>query len=230
MATTTTELLMQIRDSLDEVTPAQWSQQSLRRWINDGMKDMARVTRHIRDRVVVTMVSGTAEYVLAENILEIELAYYLPGDGRYIPLQPRQYEGMDAIWGQQQNQQGGWPILYTVWGYSPNLKLRLYPVPPTNGHTVSLSVIRYPNLIPIDGSADSTVIDFPEAWSESLVQYAEARALRKDRDPRWQESMTRYNEIRDQLVVMGDYLNVPREVVMDPYVGAMPRWLVDPGY
>lgn len=222
-----TEMLGRVRDMLDEPTAAQWSDISLRRWINDGMKDIARTTRHMRDRAVLTMTANVPEYTVPENVLEIEMAYYLPGDGRYIPLQARQFESMDLIWGQQQNQSGGWPILYTVWGYSPSLKLRLYPVPQVNGHTVSLMVVRYPALIPIDGSADSSNIDFPEAWLDALVAYTEYRALRKDHDPRATDARTEYSEIRDQLTVMGDYLNAPREMMMDPYAGPVPRWLSD---
>lgn len=225
------EVISRIRDMLDEeqVTGGQWSQDQLRRWINDGMRDMARVTRHIRDRATLTMVANQAEYTVPDNVLEIELAYYLPGDGQYIALQPRQFESMDLIWGTQQNQSGGWPMLYTVWGYSPTLKLRLYPVPQVNGHTVSLLVVKFPTQIAVDGSGDNSSIDFPEAWLDALVAYVEYRALRKDRDPRWQEAKSEYAEIRDQLMVMGDYLNAPREITPDPFSGWVPRWLSD-GY
>lgn len=223
MATLISEVVAQVRDLLDETTPAQWLSTSLHRWINDALLDMARVTRHIRDRTTFLTVIGQAEYTIPENVLEIEHAYYLPGDGRYIPLAARQYEGMDAVWGHQQNQQGGDPAMYTLWGASPLLKLRLYPVP-SAVNTVSLMVIRYPVLLTPAG-AENVTIDWPDAWLEAIVQFVEYKALRKDRDPRWQEAYARYQEIRDQMTVMGDYLNVNREMLIDPYVGRVPAWL-----
>jgi hypothetical protein len=227
MATLISEVVAQVRDMLGEQVPAQWLSTSIHRWINDGLLDMARVTRHIRDRVTLSTTAGTAEYTVAENVLEIEHAYYLPGDGRYIPLVARQYEGMDAIWGHQQNQQGGDPAMYTVWGASPNLKLRLYPVPSVTGtNNVSLMVVRYPTLLTPSG-AENVNIDWPDAWLEAIVAFVEYRALRADRDPRWQEAFQRYQEIRDQMVVLGDYLNTPRDILIDPYVGRVPAWLAN---
>jgi hypothetical protein len=224
---TIAETIDRVRDMLDEeqTTGGRWSQKQLRRWINDGMRDIARVTRHFRDRATISLTMNVGEYTVPDNVLEIELAYYLPGDGQYIPLQPRQFESMDLIWGSRQDQSGGYPMLYTVWGFSPNLKLRLYPVPPVTGHDVSLMVVRFPAQIALDGSADGTVIDFPEAWLDAIVSYAEYRARRMDGDPRWQEARGEYTEIRDQLTVMGDYLNAPREITPDPYTGWVPNWL-----
>lgn len=226
------EVLIRIREMLNETATigGQWTQTQLRRLMNDGLGDIARVTNFLRDRLVITLTANVAEYSVAENVLTIDSAYYLPGDGRYIPLQARQWESMDVVWGQRQNQNsGGYPFLFTVWGFSPNLKIRFYPVPPTTSHTVSLMITRTPAKIDVAGSTDSSSIDFPEAWIDAIVAYVEYRALRADRDPRWQEAKGEYSEIRDTLMVMGDYLTVDRELIMDPYTGAggVPGWLAD---
>lgn len=229
MATLISEVVAQVRDLLDEATPAQWLSTSIHRWINDGLLDMARVTRLLRDRVTLSSVTGTAEYTVPENVLDIEFAYWLPGDGRFVPLVARQFEGMDAVWGHQQNQQGGDPCIYTVWGFSPSLKIRLYPVPSvTASNNISLMVVRTPVLLTPSGS-EAANIDWPDAWLEGIVAFVEYKALRKDRDPRWQEAKQRYEEIRDQLVVMGDYLTANRDVIVDPYVygGRVPGWLAN---
>ena len=222
---TFTQILQQVRDALDEQTAAQYTDNQLRRWVNRGLVDIARITRHMRDRATITTTSGVAEYTVPSNVLEIEGAYYLPGDGRYIPMQARQWEGMDAVWGQQQNQQGSTPELFTVWGYSPNLKVRIFPVPTITGATISLMVIRTPTLLNETGTQDSSQLDMPDAWIDAMVHYCEYCALRKDRDPRWQEAFQLYQEVRDQLVVMGDYLNVAREMIYDPYTGNVPARL-----
>jgi hypothetical protein len=227
---TGTSVIAEIRDLLDEQTPSAFTNTQLRRWINRGLMDMARVTRHFRDRTTISLVAGTAEYTVPANVLEIELAYYLPGNGQYVPLVARQFEGMDAVWASSQNQMGGYPNLYTTWGFSPTLKIRLYPVPAVTGHSLSLMVVRTPVQLDEAGTTDSAVMDFPDAWMSALVNYAEYCALRKDRDPRWQEAKQLYDETRDQLTVMGDYLIANREMTIDPYSGGVPRWLSDPNY
>jgi hypothetical protein len=222
------ELLSRIRDNLDEQTPGQWSQQQLRRFINDGLDDLSRSTKHLQDIKTITTIAGTAEYAVSKDVLMIMHAYWVTSDGRYLPLAPVQYEGADQVWGQYQTQQSTEPFLFTTWGYAPNLKMRLYPVPSTTGSTVSLRVIRLAAHVDINGLDGDTSVDCPEAWLDALTYYAEFRALRKDRDPRWQEAYQLYTSIRDSLADE-DYLNANREIVYDPAtIGGVPRWIADP--
>lgn len=224
------ELIERVRDMLDEVNPGQWTDKQIRRWINAGLRDMGRVTRHLRDTVTVTLIAGTSEYTVADNVLEITQAYYIVADGsnRYTPLVCRNFEGMDSVWGDAQLSAGN-PLIYTTWGFAPNLRLRVYPVPVTNANvqTIKLMVIRTPAAIALDGSGDSTAVDFPETWTDALEAYAVYKAFVKDGDPRWQQQFQVYAEIRDQMVVMGDYLDVNRDIIMDPFsgYGGVPAWL-----
>lgn len=222
------ELETEVRNLLDEPTAAQWTQSALRTWLNEANRDIARVTRHYKSTDTVTMVSGTAEYTMDANIIAIEQAWYDDGS-RQLPLAPRHYENMDHVWGDQQNYQGAFPAFYTTWGYSPQLKLRLYPVPTSNTHTVKLLTVIYPTAMPLTGS-DGTAVDVPGAWYDALADYCMFRALQRDRDPRWQEYRQLYLEKRDDMLMLSDYDNVNREVVADPNVGYLPRWLVEFDY
>ena len=227
MSYTCIELLSRIRDNLDEQTPGQWSQLQLRRFINDALDDLSRSTKHLKDAKTITTIAGTAEYSVTKDVLMIMHAYWVTTDGRYLPLVPVQYEGADQVWGQYQTQQSTEPFLFTTWGYSPNLKLRLYPVPSTS-NTVSLRVVRLATHVDVNGLDGDTTVDCPEAWIDALTYYAEFRALRKDRDPRWQEAYQLYTSIRDNLADE-DYLNANREIVYDPAtIGGVPRWIADP--
>jgi hypothetical protein len=229
MALTVTLALSRIRDMLDEVAESRWTQQSLRRWMNDCLDDISRTTLAIKDDASFTTVAGTAEYTVASSVLQIEQVYWTDGSSNLVPLSPVQWENADQVWGMWQNQQSQQPSVYTVWGYSPNLKIRLYPVPNV-ARTVKLKVARLCTHVDETGASDATAIDFPEAWLDTITDYVEYRALRKDHDQRWQEAFSSYATKRDSLA-LHDYMNTAREIVYDPAVaGGLPRWLVDPRY
>lgn len=232
MTQTQAQIVVAIRDRLDETVAGSWTDAQLRRWINEGARDMARRTRHLKDTTTIATVAGTGEYTVDADVLEVEQAYYAPGDARQVPLIPRAWEGMNAVWGQYRDQQGGDPAMFTTWGFSPNLKLRLFPVPGSSSKTVTLYVSRLPTDLATDGSASATAVDFPDAWIDALYDFATYQALFKDRDPRWSEAKQMYEQRVDEMTVNGEYMNVAMEMVADPLVvgGTLPRWLVDPGY
>lgn len=220
-----------IRDRLDEATAGQWGDAQLNRWINEGARELARRTRQLYDTATFTTTAGTAEYTAAANTLEIHQAYYAPGDGRQVPLIARAWEGMNNVWGQYRDQSGGDPAMFTVWGFSPNMKVRLFPVPPTSSKTVTLYVSRLPTDLATTG-ADSTVVDFPDAWIDCLYDFVAYQALLKDRDDRWKDYKGMFEQRADDMTMQADVLSVASEMIADPMVagGVVPRWLVDPGY
>ncbi len=232
MPLTVNEIITACRDRLDEATAAQWTDTQLKRWLNEALRDATRKTKHLSDTTTFNTTAGVAEYTVASNVIEIEQCYYAPGDGRQIPLIARSFEGMNNVWGQYQNQQSGDPYLWTTWGVPPTLKVRLFPVPSASAKVVTLYVKRLPATITEDASINNTAVDFPDAWCDILKDYVEAMALRKDRDPRWQEAWQVYAQNVDQLLTNSDYTNTPGEMIADPLVrgGMVPRWIADSGY
>lgn len=210
---------------MDEDTASQWSQQNLRRWFNDGLRDLARTTRHWKSTHSVTLTASVAEYTLPSNILAIEHCYYDDGTLK-TPLVARHYEQGDQIWGSHRDVNNGRPAFFTTWGYAPSMKLRLYPVPSTTNHTARLLTAILPTEMPLSGS-DVSEVDIPPAWVDLLVDYAEYCALRRDRDPRHQEALQAYAGKRDQLINANDYLAINRELVPDPMAGLVPLWHVE---
>lgn len=231
MTLTVNQMIDGIRSRLDEPAAAQWSNVELKRWINEGLRDLGRRTKHFRDTRTFTTVAGQAAYTLAGEILEVELVYFGTSDGRQIPLVARAFEGMNNVWGQHQGT-GGQPAMYTMWGVPPNLRMHLYPVPDQSSRVVTMYVVRLPNgILEIEGP-DGSPMDVPPAWVDLLKDYAEFCALRKDRKPYWQESFQLYNQRVDDLIVNSDYMDNPREMIADPLVagGVVPRWIADPGW
>ncbi len=224
MATTVSTAITALRERLDEATAAQWSDVQLRRWLNEGLRDIARRTRHYLDKDTIAVTADDGEYTVSDDVLFIRFAYFSPtGDtARQIPLEPRAFEGMNQLWMDRQDQSAGYPVYFTTYGYAPTLTVKLYPVPSVAG-TLTLHVARLP--ADLDIAAGTGNIDSPTGWVEVAYDYAEYMALRKDRDPRWQESFQMYESKVQGLIEMGDYLNAPGEFVTTG-VGMLPSWLV----
>ena len=229
MALTVTQALTRVRDYLDEATESRWTNAQLRRWMNDCLDDMSRRTLAIRDTVTLASVAAQAEYTVTGSVLEITACYWTDGSGNLCPLSPVQWENADSVWGMWQNQQSLNPAVYTTWGYAPSLKLRLYPVPNVSSRNIVLKVARIATHLDETGAGDAAAIDFPEAWAPTIVRYTEAMALRKDRDPRWQDALSLY-DAEVTTLARHDYMNVAKEMVYDPATagGWLPRWLTHP--
>lgn len=232
MALTVNQIVKAVRNRLDERTASFWQDADLKEWINEALRDLGRRTKHIKDTDTLTTIAGTAEYTLQNDVIEVEMVFYAPGDGRQCQLVGRSFEGMQAVWGQYRDQTGGDPAMWTIWGTPPAMKLRLYPAPSTSSKTVTVYVTRLPATIVEDNASDSTAVDFPDAWVDLVKDFVEFSALRRNRDPRWQEAMNLYNQRVDEMIVNSDYSSVPDTVIADPMVagGVVPRWLVDGGW
>ena len=223
MATTVTTAVESLRERLDETTAAQWTDQSLRRWLNEAIRDIARRTRHYWDTDTIAVVASTGEYTVSADVLHVHHVYFQPtGESRQIPLEPRAFEAMDSVWLDRQDADGGYPYVYTLFGHAPTLTLKLFPVPSLTG-TLTLHVARLPAAIDI--ASGSGNIDVPDGWLELAYDYAEYMALRKDRDPRWQESYQMYEKRVQEMIEMGSYNTAPNEFVWSGS-GVLPSWLV----
>lgn len=222
---TVTELIAEVRDILDESVTAQWTDTQLRKWLNEGNRDLARATRHVKASTTINTIAGVASYAMPVTTIAIEHAYYDDTDGRVIPLIPKHMENLDPIRGYQPDREGT-PIFFSTGGYSPSLTVILYPVPTATDHVLRFIVAKLPTAIALDGSGDASQVDTPAVWYDALADYCEMKALRRDRDTRWQEAWQMYVEKRDGLINNPDYVPVNREVVADPHNGYMPEWLV----
>lgn len=224
MATTVATAVTALRERLDETVAAQWTDVQLRRWLNEGVRDIARRTRHYIDKDSITVTANDGEYTVSDDVLFIKFAYFAPtGDTtRQIALEPRAFEAMNQVWLDRQDQAGGYPVWFTTYGYAPTLTIKLYPVPSMAG-TLTLHVARLPTDLDITSGTGN--IDAPTGWVEVAYDYAEYMALRKDRDPRWQESFQMYESKVQGLIEMGDYLNAPGEFIPSG-AGMLPSWLV----
>lgn len=225
--TTGTQIIQEVRDMLNEPTAAQWDDAMLRRWINEAGRDLARVTRHIRRVTSVPLLAGNNSTTLATDVIAVEEAWWIEtGNDQYTQLEASHLEEMMRYAGNRPEQDGH-PYFFTTMGSQPTVSLTIYPIPVLDG-TLRLFEIIIPTPIAEDGSDDDDVINIPAAWYDTLSDYVEYKALRRDRDPRFQEALQSYQEKRDALVVSPDYITANRNIVPNPATGTwQPTWLTD---
>ena len=224
MTTTVAAAVTALRDLLDETTAAQWSDVQLRRWLNEAIRDMARRTHMYDDIKTIVAVSGTGEYTVPSDVLKINFMYFQQtGSTQQFPMEARAWEAMNNIWWDQQDSATGNPQLFTTFGMPPTLQLKVFPAPSIGG-TFTLHVARLP--VALDVATGTGNIEVPTAWLEAAYDYAEYKALRKDRDPRWQESLQLYEQKIEQMIDLRDTINAPGEFVFSGS-GMLPTWLTD---
>ena len=181
------QLETDVRDHLDESLARQWSDGMLRRWILEGAREVARRAETLQDMAVLPVVSGTSEYTVAADTLRIYRVTFKPGSGSWeIPLEYKDFNSMDSM-GWQVDSWESMPEIYTLWGFTPNLKIKLYPTPSEAGD-LEVWYYRLPTTLSEDGSDDAEQVDIPNGWQDLIVLYCEYVALRRDADGRWQEA------------------------------------------
>jgi hypothetical protein len=220
-------LITDLRSHLDETTARQWSDVELTRWLNEGLRDIARRAEVLQTTTNVTAVAGTQEYTLNTSTLtamtRIYRVEFIPtGTTDHYPLEYRDFNSMDSVWWTQQETQSGYPYWFTLLGFPPALKMIVYPTPSTGG---TLKVFYYRT--PADAASGDTV-SIPEGWQDLAVLYAEYVALRKDGDTRWQEAKQLYEERLGGLIDMTRRWSDQSDSFQTG-TSFVPRWLYDPG-
>lgn len=188
MTKTQTELVDDIRSRLDEPVEDQWLDAEIRRWINQGCNEVARRTETLQATSTISLVVGQQQYTAPSDVIRIYKVDYLDTSNRVDVLEYRDFNTMDSVWWSSQLTVTGRPMMWTAWGFPPNLKIIVYPLPDTASTSIKVYYYKTPTELALDGSQGTTTLDIPSGWEDLIVDYAEYMALRKDRDPRWQEA------------------------------------------
>lgn len=219
---TLTTALTSVRELLDEPTARAWSDTELTRWINEACRDMCRTTEVLQTKADISITAGTQEYTAPTDAVRIYRAEYTrTGESTIYPLEYRDFNAVDAVaWTQRAITQST-PFLFTMWGVVPSLKITLYPKPSSAG-TLTVYYYRLPTAV----SGGSDTLDIPQGWEDAVYAYVEYRALRRDRDPRWQEAKAEYDEKVQNLYTLSRRLTDQAGVVTPYQAVGLPTWLV----
>jgi hypothetical protein len=229
--TTQAQIITSARDRLNESTPAHWTDPMLRRWVNEGMRDIARKTECIQDRDTIPGIVGTSEYTLPTDIIRVHRVEFQPLTERICHLEYLDVKNLDMVGWAQRDLQSYYPSAYTIWGTGTTLKLIAFPSPSTIG-TFTIWHYKVPApLTEVDSSNAQTLLPIPEVYDDLLLDYIEYRALRRDRDPSWQEAKSLYDE---GLQVMFDttrrWVDEAGLITPQGAGGSLPFWLTSGGY
>jgi hypothetical protein len=207
-----------LRERLDEKSESQWEDKQLRRWLNEGIRDLARRTRLYQDQAEIDVTANIGEYTLDEDILAIEHLLWKP-DAETLkrPLEPRAFEGVQRYI----NETGADPVFYTTYGHAPLLKVQLWPIPTRAG-----TLYFYGPMLPTqhDINTGSGNIDAITGWYEATLDYAEYMALRKDRQEIWKDIFVQYEAKVQQMIELSATDDAPGEIQFTG-TSLVPRWL-----
>ena len=216
-----------VRDRLDEATPRRWQNDQLNRWINEAARDVARRTECLHANGTVAVVAGVQQVSLATltDIIRINrVEWKNTGESTIRSLEYRDFNNLDSVWWDQQAITRSKPSYFTLTGYPPALTLVLYPTPSAGG---TLKVWYWK--LPTAAASDNSRIDIPEGWHDTIADYAEYKALRKDADPRWKEAFEIY---KDNLEAINEVSRryTDQNTVITPEVPHLASWVWDDGY
>lgn len=230
------DYLTRIRSVIDEPTARFWTNAELTNWVNDGARDMARRAEDlITFDTSIVIVANTAVYALPPDVIRIHRCEFVPVNStQTYPVRASSQDEMDQIWGTYQANPASYPSWFVTRGYpggggSSSFKIQFYPVPSQPG-TMNLYYYKLPLRIgnpDMDLSQLTVNVDCPEGWDDLIIQYVEWRALRKTRDPRWQDSYQMYNENFDYLLNVTRFYHDQQQVISTASRSMVPQWLTE---
>lgn len=234
MTITQGQAIAAVRASLDEPTSTYWSDTDLRRWINDTARDMARRTESLRGTYLQPVVVGTSSYTpLFTSTTQVHRIYrveYIPTGSTYTyPLEYRDPNSADEIWGLSQSREGT-PAIWTSWGAPPTLNVQIFPSPSLAGD-LKLWYYRQATSLAITTNADANEdIDIVDGWEDVLIEGVEYRAKRRDNDSSWQEAKQEYEQHLDAMMESTLRFTDAAQMVVTPSGLGIPGWLAGDGW
>lgn len=184
-----------IRERLGEQFAAQWTNPELVRWLNEGIADIARTAEWYELTATIPAVVGTTQYTTTFPYTRVHRCEWLPtGSSQTYPMEWREMNDMDEVWGTWQSSSGT-PLYFTIWGAPAvaaptTITFVSFPAPTTAGN-FKLYAYGIPVAL-VDTTDDAKALQIPEGWQSIVYDYVEYMALRRDRDPRWQEARAMY--------------------------------------
>lgn len=153
----------QVRRELEEATAGIWTDASLLCWANDAAKDIAIVTKPIRDWQYTTTTAEQASYTLPSGSLEV-IAIYCGSDADNDRVMLPRIAFRDVL---NIDHDSGKPRAYIL----DDDAIRLVPTP---DKAYELSFLRY--ALPAEITADTDNMPFDGRYNAAINYYIKAKA------------------------------------------------------
>ncbi len=188
----------EVRALLDEYTAAFWTDTQINSWINQGCEDCARNGQSLWQYAEIDAVVNQQNYNVPADFLGAHrLVFNLEGSNQFFNLKYKRINSMDEIWGILQTLPAAYPYAFSNWinTETGGMYLIIYPVPAAAG---TFELYYYREAAPAASGSDN--IDVSPGWEDTVYEYAVYKALRKDRDPRWQDSYGLYQSMLQNMI------------------------------
>jgi hypothetical protein len=203
VSVTLSQATTEVRSLLNEPTAIFWTDAQIQSWINQGCQDVARRGQTLWELESIDTTANVQNFDLPANFISLHRVEFSPtNSNQTYSLEYRGYNTMDDIWGILMSLPAAYPQYVTIWGSAATgLYIRLYPVPGQNG---TLNIFYYRDAALAVNPTDN--LDVLAGWEDLVYDYAVFKALRADRDPRWQDAKQLYE------MAMANQMNVTRNM------------------
>jgi hypothetical protein len=206
-----------VRFRLDEEAPGLFRDDQIRAWLNEGVREVARRSEWFRATQNASVSVGTQTYVLAGDTIRVYRVEYQPsGTNLKYPLEYRDLNQMDVVWGIMQSVSQGVPMFWSMWAANPPT-VYLSPIPSQAGQ-INVFYYRMPADLATTNTDDSrTSLEIPMGWEDLPVEYATALGFRKSRNPQmYALTMQEFQSKLGEFVEMSTrYTDAPTMIVPD---------------
>lgn len=167
------EIATRVMRQFGDESGAQITPEDMKRWINDGMKEIARNNHLLETKKVADIVAAQSEYSLPTDMLELWSVRW--NNYKIRSMSMEQADEYITNMEDSANYQKGAPAAYWQW----ENKITLYPIPDSaivGGLTIYYS--RLPAEIYINGD----IPEIPVKYHPRIVEYCLAQAYELDED------------------------------------------------
>lgn len=197
MAQTVAVTIANARLMLNEPTARRWTDVELRKWINDGQRDIARRIPWYRKSTTGAATASTQQFSFPSDAIRIDhVSWRQSGTTRTIPLEEYDHKNVAWTMGAQLTSATGYPAFYWTSGYpgTSTFTINLVPIPQVTG-ILTYEYIGMPaDYTTSDTSANSSNVLVPLGYEDAITLFVVYSALQGDADPRWRE----YKELYEQ--------------------------------
>lgn len=215
MTLTQAQTVEQVRIRLDESTDGFWKDNEIRKWINEGVREVARRSEWNRTTGTIAVVAGTQTYLAPTATIRIYRIEWQPtGTSLKYPLEYADINQMDSYWGIQQSISQGLPELFTTNSANPPV-IELYPTPGQAGQLNVFYFAMPTDLATDTNTAAATAISVPMGWEDLVVEYATALGFRKAREVQmYGLTMQAFSEKITEFIGMSErYVDMPTNIM-----------------
>ena len=183
------EVIANVKRQFGDESGAQITDADIIRWINDGQLELNKKSKVIKTIATTTSVAGQNKYDLpGVKILEVERLQYKNTAIEYRTFQQVQETIFDDV-ADVSTLSADIPTCWYDYGDS----IYFFPVPSTNGVTITLFCVTYPTTV----SSTTDALSLPDVFYDALVQYIMAKAYEMDDD--WTAAGNKLTQLENNL-------------------------------